>query len=371
MAAATGGWIGYGEAAVTEFESRPLADAERIILGDVALAIIGAQAIRLTAAQPGLDLTGHPVQRSARPGAPVEGDDVASARDARPMDRRSALPLWAQLQEDLTRRLAVGAFRSGFPGELELVETYRVSRHTVREALRRLRESGVLESGRGRATRVRREIEQPLGGLYSLFREVEARGMVQTSQVLDLSLVSDQAAADALGLEADAPLVHLERLRLADHEPLAHDRVWLPAELAMPLLQADFSHGALYDQLATRCGVRLSAGQERITAVIPPPALRSLLRLPRGQGCLRVERAGRVGARVIEHRITTVRGDRYAVLTQWSAQGYSLRADAAGPTDVTAAGSSRSRTAGTGPQRVAAGAPTTRRARSTGGPPGR
>jgi GntR family transcriptional regulator len=238
------------------------------------------------------------------------------------------MPLWAQLQEDLTRRLALGAFDAGFPGELDLVDTYTVSRHTVREALRRLREAGVLESGRGRTTQVRRDIEQPLGSLYSLFREVEARGMRQTSLVLTLRLEARPEVASALGLPADADLVHLERVRLADDEPLAHDQVWLPGDLAGSLLEADFTHAALYDELAARCGVRLSGGRERITACLPTPEIRHLLHLPDGEACLRVERSGLAGDRTIEHRVTLVRGDRYAVLADWSARGYTVGAAA-------------------------------------------
>jgi GntR family transcriptional regulator len=248
---------------------------------------------------------------------------------ARPLDRHSPMPLWAQLQDELSRRLASGEFDDGFPGEMDLVEAYDVSRHTVREALRRLREAGVLESARGRATQVRRGIEQPLGSLYSLFREVEARGMRQTSQVLALRREQQPAAATALDLPTDAPLVYLERVRLADDEPLAHDQVWLPADLAAPLLAADFTHAALYDELALRCGVRLTGGRERITATVPTPATRSLLRLPRGQACLRVERAGSTGDRVVEHRVTLVRGDRYAVVADWSNRGYQLGASTA------------------------------------------
>lgn len=236
------------------------------------------------------------------------------------------MPLWAQLQQELTRRLAAGAFDSAFPGELELVEAYGVSRHTVRESLRRLRDAGVLESSRGRVTQVRRSIEQPLGSLYSLFREVEARGMSQTNEVLALRREHHPEAAVALGLPDDTALVHLERLRLADEEPLAHDRVWLPADLAAPLLLADFTRSALYDELAARCGVRLTGGRERITACRPPTAVQKLLRLPRGQACLRVERTGSVGDRAIEHRVTLVRGDRYAVIADWSAKGYSIGA---------------------------------------------
>ena len=253
---------------------------------------------------------------------------MAARTAARPLNRQSPLPLWAQLQEDLTRRLALGAFDSGFPGEMDLVDTYAVSRHTVREALRRLRETGVLESGRGRSTQVRRDIEQPLGSLYSLFREVEARGMRQTSQVLALRSETHAEAATALSLPEDAELVHLERVRLADDEPLAYDQVWLPASVACPLLEADFTHAALYDELAARCGVRLTGGRERITACVPSPAVEALLQLPADEACLRVERAGYVNDRVVEHRITLVRGDRYAVIADWSARGYTLSAAA-------------------------------------------
>ncbi len=248
-------------------------------------------------------------------------------RGMRPLDRTSPMPLWAQLQQELTRRLAQGAFDDGFPGELDLVEAYGVSRHTVREALRRLRETGVLQSSRGRTTQVRRDIEQPLGSLYSLFREVEARGMRQTSRVLTLRQEYQAEAAVRLGLDAATPLLHLERVRLADDEPLAYDQVWLPAELAEPLLEADFTHAALYDELAARCGVRVTGGRERITACQPLPAVRSLLHLPRGQACLRVERTGTAGNRTVEHRVTLVRGDRYAVIADWTARGYSLGAD--------------------------------------------
>jgi GntR family transcriptional regulator len=240
------------------------------------------------------------------------------------------MPLWAQLQQDLSRRLNAGSFDAGFPGEMDLVEAYDVSRHTVREALRRLRDAGVLDSARGRGTTVRRDIEQPLGTLYSLFREVEARGMVQASVVLAQRIETDPDAAAALGLPAAVPLFHLERIRLVDGEPLAHDRVWLPAALAGSLLQADFTHSALYDELAARCGIRLTGGRERISATVPNPQQRALLAVPRAVACLTVQRTGCVETDPVEWRITLVRGDRYSVIADWSSRGYSVGA-AAGP----------------------------------------
>ncbi len=223
-------------------------------------------------------------------------------------------PLWQQVLEDLEQRLEAGEFSARFPTDRELVETYGVSRHTVREAVRRLRTRGLVERHRGRGSFVRgREFTQPVGALYSLFRAVEATGREQRSDVLDFSQAVDADAADQLGLAPDTPLLRLERLRSADDEPLALDVVWLPLDLARPLLEVDFTHTALYDELDRRCDVRLTGGDEVIEAVVPDADLRSALDLDPDEAVFRVERRGRVDDRVVEFRVTLIRGRRFSL----------------------------------------------------------
>lgn len=242
---------------------------------------------------------------------------MTTSHALRPVDRRSPLPLWAQVEADLTRRLAAGEFGAGFPVEAELQQAYDVSRHTIREALRRLRDTGTLKSVRGQGTRVAEiAVEQPMGTLYSLFRSVEDGGMVQRSVVLELGTTTDADAAAALGLPAGDELVVIERLRHADDEPLAHDRVHLPANLAAPLLEADFTRAALHDELLARCGVRLTGGQERIAATMASAGMRAQLRAGAGP-LLRVDRTGMVGRRVVETRVTHLRSDRFALVARW------------------------------------------------------
>jgi len=260
------------------------------------------------------------------------GSPTATA--ARRLDRRSPLPLWAQLRADLRRRLDAGAFDEEFPGELALVEEYGVSRHTVRSALRDLRAEGIVVAERGRRPRLASHdlIAQPLGTLYSLFALVEAAGLRQTSVVLTRDIRADGVVADRLLLEASTPLFHLERLRLAGGEPLALDRVWLPADLAAPLLEADFTHTALYHELAARAGVRLAGGQEHIRAVAPSRAEQRLLGLPRSVGALAIDRLGYAGERPIEWRRTLIRGDRFSLIAEFSQRtGYQLHLDSRYP----------------------------------------
>lgn len=245
---------------------------------------------------------------------------------AQPLDRSNPLPLWAQLEADLRRRMRVGAFDIRFPGEHELVDEYQISRHTVRDALRRLRDEGILESGRGRGTWLRKpRVEQPLGALYSLFRAVEAMGLEQRSEVRALEVRVDAEVATRLGRPASTEFVYLERLRLIDREPLALDHAWLPRSLAGPLLEADFTHSGLYDELASLTGTRLTGGSEVITAIVPSAAHRRLLKITARTAALAVQRIGCLCDQPVEWRESLIRGDRFSVIAKWSAQeGYRM-----------------------------------------------
>ena len=246
---------------------------------------------------------------------------------AHELDRRGATPLWVQLLADLRRRLGAGEFSATFPGELALVAEYRVSRHTVREALRRLREEGLVVAERGRPPRLASptEIAQPLGTPYSLFQSVEATGRVQRNVVRTLDVRADGVVAARLGLEESTPLVHLERLRFSDEEPLAIDRVWMPERLAAPLLDADFARTALYDEYAARCGIRVTGGHEHLRAVVPDEAERELLGTGPEVAAFAIDRLGLAGAQAVEWRHTLVRGDRFSVTARFSpAEGYRM-----------------------------------------------
>lgn len=247
------------------------------------------------------------------------------------LDRSSPLPLWAQLEAELRRRLEDGQFDDGFPTDAQLVKRYDVSRHTVREAIRHLNKAGVLRRERGRGTVVNRgaEFEQPLGGLYSLFRSIEDAGVEQRSEVVNVGVQEHAEAAGHLGLAEDAELFHLERIRFAGDAPLAVDRAWLPLTIAEPLLNADFSHTALYDELERGTGIRPNRGWERLAPVLPSFADRERLGLGRNDAAFFLERLGQHNDQVIEWRTTTIRGDRYRFVADWSRHdggGLQLRA---------------------------------------------
>lgn len=241
-----------------------------------------------------------------------------------PLNRESPMPLWAQLETELQLRLEANEFAESFPTDLELTEAYEVSRHTVREAVRHLNKTGVLKRERGRGTVVNRsEFEQSLGTLYSLFQSVESTGVEQTSQILGLEVVVDTVAAAHLEVDEQAKLVLVERLRLAADAPLAVDRAWLPHDMAAPLLEVDWTHTALYAELANAGAPFPNQGWERLTPIVPTPADRSRLGLRKTDAAFFLERLGCRDGRPIEWRTTIIRGDRYRFVSDWSTGGRS------------------------------------------------
>lgn len=243
-----------------------------------------------------------------------------SGKDA--LDRSSPVPLWAQVLEDLRRRLFQGEFAAGrFPTDQQLVDHYGVSRQTAREAVRRLREQGLIERQRGRGTTIRaQELEQPMGTLYSLFRAVEATGAEQTNIVRELDVRTDAVAAARLHLPSGSHLVYIERLRFVEGEPLALDKAWLPDSLAHPLLAVDFTRTALDEELARHCGLVTTWARERARAVIPDGKDRDALGMAPGQPAFDIERLTRAAdGRFLEFRRSLMPGDRYALVAEWAA----------------------------------------------------
>ena len=235
-----------------------------------------------------------------------------------PPDRSSPVPLWAQVSADIRRRVADGAFADGFPGEIALTEQYDVSRHTIREALRVLRNEGLLRSERGRGTTIEENTySQNLGTLYSLFRTIEDQGVAQRSEVRRLSTTTNPSVAANLRLAPDTELVVLERIRFANDEPLAVDTAWLPKVTARALLTSDFTRGGLYDALASKCGVRPDAGHERVIAQTTPSHIAELLRLPTDVAVLYIERTSYANDVPVEWRETYIRGDRFSFEAEW------------------------------------------------------
>lgn len=240
--------------------------------------------------------------------------------DMRAADAAPRRPLWESIGADLADRVARGEFTDGFPGELELAESYGVSRGTIRSALRPLRETGSVTAQRGKKPRVIvGGMGSTFGPVYSLFASVQESGMTQRSIVLDRRLVTDPVTAKLLSLPPTEELLKLSRLRLADDEPFAVDHVWLPADRVRPLLDVDFAETALYKELRERCGITVDGGLEELRADTATALDVERLGCALGAPMFRTQRIGYHRGIAIELRCSHILGDRYSVTATFGA----------------------------------------------------
>lgn len=183
------------------------------------------------------------------------------------VDRRSPVPLYAQVAEQIQAAIGSGTLSPGarLDNEIALADRLGLSRPTMRRAIQELVDKGLLVRKRGVGTqvvrgRVRRELE-----LTSLFDDLAATGRRPTTQVLTNRVVeAPDVVAEELDLEPGTAVRRLERLRLADDEPLALLRNWLPVDLLEPADDDLTAHG-LYE-LVRRSGRHVSVARQRIGA---------------------------------------------------------------------------------------------------------
>ena len=225
------------------------------------------------------------------------------------------IPLHHQVYLDLTSALDSGEFSPGdrLPPERELAQRYGCSLITVRRALMELTREQRIERTRGRGTyvlhpRIDRDLVEPL----SFNQEMQMRGLDAETRLLAARPESaGVAVATALGLEPGSPTLYLERLRIADGEPLLLEQVHLPAERFPGLLASDLEHNSLYDLLVERYGTRIVRAREALEPVLLRTREAALLDQAPGRPALLVEGiAYAADGRPIEFARSYVRGDR-------------------------------------------------------------
>jgi GntR family transcriptional regulator len=148
-----------------------------------------------------------------------------------PLGSRKALP--ARLAHDLRTRLAGGEWQPGqqLPTEAEFVETYGVSRATVRQALKSLEVQGLVTTRHGRGTFVvdGSVIRAGMQELKSITSTIADMGHVPLMKYHHRLLRKPTAAeAEMFQMPIDGEVLDIQRRFLADDVTVAYSYDVLP-----------------------------------------------------------------------------------------------------------------------------------------------
>jgi DNA-binding GntR family transcriptional regulator len=203
---------------------------------------------------------------------------------------------YEQVAEALIDLIRSGALAVGetMPGELELVTRFGVSRHTVREALRRLEGLGLIGRHQGIGTVVK--AREPLQSYVQSVRSPEELLRYPPESQLTVLQVepvrANRKLARLIGCTVGSQWVRVSALRRIRHShlPICHLDLYLLPEFAEVAELMGKRLQPVYEMIEQRFGHRVSDVRVEIRAGLIPESLSGVLDVLPGSPSLQVVR---------------------------------------------------------------------------------
>lgn len=220
-------------------------------------------------------------------------------------------PKHAQLSDAIAELAGELDPDGAIPSERELMATYGVSRATVRKAIENLITAGLLTRSHGKGTFVARpRVESDLH-LASFSQDMRGRGLTPSTRLMRIDEERPPTdVARALRLGADGLAWRVDRVRLADGQPMALENGWYPRRL-LPDLDTQDLTGSLYQLLAQVYGHAIDAAEQTLWGESADGATARRLEAPVHTPLLVFRRLSSSQGRPLEHVVSRYRGDRY------------------------------------------------------------
>jgi len=182
-------------------------------------------------------------------------------------------PRYLVLAQALADAIKSGRYpvNSLLPTEHELCKQFNVSRHTVREAIRRLNELGLISKQHGIGTRVKAvqpasryvQASEGISDLHQYVRDV--RMELGSSQEIS----ADEALAELLECKPGQAWVCAIGLRHreGDSAPLARTQVYVPSAYGAALDAFGDGRTPIYELLQRRFGLQMTEVRQTLSAV--------------------------------------------------------------------------------------------------------
>lgn len=232
------------------------------------------------------------------------------------------IPKFHRVELALAARIREGLYdKTGLPGERELAQEFQVARVTVRSALQRLQDQGLVVRMERQGTLV----AAGQGGRPApkMVREyVDAfldRGRKDKRKVLRFGFVAaPPAVADMLGVARGEEVLRVVRLRSDATSALTYTEVYVPRHLAPAITRLALERKA-FVQLLEDAGVRIGSAEQSAQAEAAPVEASAALDIDLGAPVLKLTRTlFDPQGRPLQVFVGWFRADRFMVKMQMS-----------------------------------------------------
>jgi GntR family transcriptional regulator len=230
--------------------------------------------------------------------------------------KNRSIPLYYQLENILREKISSREYRPGdpFPTEDQLVQSYQVSRITVRQALGALEKDGLITRKRGKGSSVTENQTQlePMK-LTGMIEDVIAMGIKTKTKIINFGFVHPpKKVTESLKLDEDAKVLRVERVRQIKGLPISYTLSYIPSDLGKKISIKDLTFQPILNILEKKCKVKISRGFQIIEATVADSRIASFLDVMTGAPLLKIERTVfDIKNRPVEYISILYRSDRY------------------------------------------------------------
>lgn len=238
-------------------------------------------------------------------------------------------PVYLQLANYFGAMISNGELREGdaLPTETALCKILGISRSTVRQAFQLLEDEGVIVRKKRVGTHVcKPKLKRSLNNLYNFTTEMHALGLAPSSRILAFSTMHPPTKiAETLNIASEDTVFRIERLRLADGEPLLLETAYIPTYIC-PDLTREQLNDSLYATISECSGAAPMEAIETYEATTLMKREAELLNVHAGEPALRIHRISKnTAGQIFEYCVELARGDRnkYQIVLKNSGIQYS------------------------------------------------
>jgi DNA-binding GntR family transcriptional regulator len=203
------------------------------------------------------------------------------------IEKSSPEPLYIQVQNWIKEKIASGEWKAKekLPSESDLASALKISRGTVKQAIKQLITEGILIQIHGKGTFVIGEqLEYPLAErLVSVAETMIENQKNFTTNLVSLELIlPEKRLSELLHVKSDDKVWYLQRLRYFEGNPVVFLENYLPVKLFPDLDRIDFTEDALFAVIENRYRTKIEWGKRSFLAKGADERIAKILQIDKG-----------------------------------------------------------------------------------------
>ena len=210
------------------------------------------------------------------------------------MNSKSAKPLYLQIDAAIRSDIQTHIYKVGdkLPTEVELSEKYKVSKITIRKAMEKLSQDGLVQKVQGKGTFVLPQKDKVVISESKGFADsLSSMGHTHGQKVLAVkNIPADSFLASHLGIEEGNAVLSVERVMWADARPIGIDRIFVSEARFPDFIQKAVSEKPLYHILKEDYNINIDSATMELNGILADDTNAALLQCVIGDPLFYIEK---------------------------------------------------------------------------------